>query len=548
MDALAGAIDSVSDLLLAEGVHQVIQGNPTRSSASLEALARGEAPPRDFDVVETPRAGVGVAHHLLALQTQTHALPAAFATLDDADPFLADWAGETLGDLAAVDVRVHWRDETGELLQSEALTAADLGLTPLELVALVRPEDDDPGRSWKRWLAGGRTPPAGVPADALPEADLGRDPAAPAGQRCGEDLVELAAGLRAVFQRSRPLEVEDVVGDAALESAPQLAVLASDDLRAGVRAALAQAVAELTPLVAPGAEPPASQLRDALRARVRYHLPSALPEPGAADDEAARRELSDQVRSVLAEIDGRLRADDAAGDAAEGLRALLGLPFLVGTTVTADPAELQHLFAVGLLPGTEQQAQQAAARGWLEEAAVVQPGAAALDELLLSAELLGGGASTFAVGQSPRVGAETWVGLPQDPAPDGGRASLVALAVGTLDWAAGPVTGRLLDAWDEVLPASHRDTGLAFQYDRPSQEPPQSILLALPAAAGATWQLPALERVVLEAFDLARLRLVDLEDLPALRQLLPATALPFNVRTSPGATPHAASFDPRFPS
>ena len=55
--ALEDAVDAVSDALLAESVHQAVQGNPTRMASTLDAIAAGEAPPPELDVVRTPRTG-----------------------------------------------------------------------------------------------------------------------------------------------------------------------------------------------------------------------------------------------------------------------------------------------------------------------------------------------------------------------------------------------------------------------------------------------------------------------------------------------------------
>ena len=48
--------------------------------------------------------------------------------------------------------------------------------------------------------------------------------------------------------------------------------------------------------------------------------------------------------------------------------------------------------------------------------------------------------------------------------------------------------GLLLDEWTEVIPGTTRDTGIAFHFDRPDNEPPQAILLVTPASASGTWQ------------------------------------------------------------
>ena len=56
VDRLRDALDAVSDLLLAESVHQAVQGNVTRTRAALQALTAPEVPPEP-DVIRTPRSG-----------------------------------------------------------------------------------------------------------------------------------------------------------------------------------------------------------------------------------------------------------------------------------------------------------------------------------------------------------------------------------------------------------------------------------------------------------------------------------------------------------
>ena len=64
---LDDAVDAVSDALLAESVHQAVQGNPTRVASTLDAIAAGEAPPPELDVVRTPRTGIALTHRLVVL-------------------------------------------------------------------------------------------------------------------------------------------------------------------------------------------------------------------------------------------------------------------------------------------------------------------------------------------------------------------------------------------------------------------------------------------------------------------------------------------------
>ena len=84
--------------------------------------------------------------------------------------------------------------------------------------------------------------------------------------------------------------------------------------------------------------------------------------------------------------------------------------------------------------------------------------------------------------------------------------------------------GLLIDEWTEVVPSRTEDTGLAFHYDRPNSEPPQSLLLALPADFTGSWQWADLVDSVRETMDLAKRRAIepDQMDTTAYARFLPA--------------------------
>ena len=87
--------------------------------------------------------------------------------------------------------------------------------------------------------------------------------------------------------------------------------------------------------------------------------------------------------------------------------------------------------------------------------------------------------------------------------------------------------GLLIDEWTEVIPATTKDTGLTFQFDRPDNEPPQAILVVTPATADGVWHWEDLTAALNETLDLAKLRAVepaDLDPTPYTR-LLPATVM-----------------------
>jgi hypothetical protein len=87
--------------------------------------------------------------------------------------------------------------------------------------------------------------------------------------------------------------------------------------------------------------------------------------------------------------------------------------------------------------------------------------------------------------------------------------------------------GLLFDEWSEVIPLTNRDTGITFNFRRPDNEPPQTILVVTPASANGRWQWDDLVAALHETLDLAKKRAVEptqLDNTP-YAPLLPATTM-----------------------
>src|SRR5581483_6502089 len=55
LNSLADTEDAMSDLMLAESVHQLVGGNALRAGATVDAIGRGDTPPPVLDITRTPR-------------------------------------------------------------------------------------------------------------------------------------------------------------------------------------------------------------------------------------------------------------------------------------------------------------------------------------------------------------------------------------------------------------------------------------------------------------------------------------------------------------
>jgi hypothetical protein len=87
--------------------------------------------------------------------------------------------------------------------------------------------------------------------------------------------------------------------------------------------------------------------------------------------------------------------------------------------------------------------------------------------------------------------------------------------------------GLLFDEWDEVIPSTDRDTGITFNFNRPDNEPPQTILVITPASAAGQWQWDDIVGALHETLDLAKKRAVEPTQLDTTpyAPLLPATTM-----------------------
>jgi hypothetical protein len=137
---LHDAVDSVSDALIAESIHQVVRGNPLRSTNTVESIAGGETPPPELEVVRTPRSGIALTHRVVTLFSGDPLLPKAWAPpaipfRANAEPHLNAWAAKLLGNPANVRCVVDRLEPgTGKVLESKELRINQLRLAPLDFI------------------------------------------------------------------------------------------------------------------------------------------------------------------------------------------------------------------------------------------------------------------------------------------------------------------------------------------------------------------------------------------------------------------------------
>jgi hypothetical protein len=144
----------------------------------------------------------------------------------------------------------------------------------------------------------------------------------------------------------------------------------------------------------------------------------------------------------------------------------------------------------------------------------------------------------LAATQLPFTGAETrWGALPGAPAGNG-TVTLLAACTARYDPSRG-LTGLLVDAWDELVPADTQTTGLAFNFNAPDSEPPNVILVATPANPNGHWSTDELLDAVDQVLQAVPARASD-RGLARLGHFLPATFLAFNLQNHTVSTDFSA--------
>jgi hypothetical protein len=552
LDDLADAVDALGDLLLAESVHHLVGGNPLRAGLAADTIGRGETIPDRFDVVRTPRSGRPLTWHIGAL------LPASWRGIARGwkgdrpraavAPRVEGWAATLLGDAD------QWK-VTCELTSSAGATSSvRRGLDTFNLSALdvVVEATGDPSQLERRiadLVAAGQPDGTKVVVSRAPAAD---------GTLSFAELLGLAARIRTMLGTASPLGPQHVEGPdapavlgldgaeldsraAALRTSLQSAVTALSDAARALDAAVSS-----DPAATPAA---VDKVREALVAIADHGVASAYPTPRPVD--AAT--IAAQASSTLAVV-GPLAEEKLPDLPAADSKPLFFTRWLdrVTSYVQEITGKTVPVVATFTLPATSTYADSLAAgatpvgadapavRAWMRRLATVRPRIAALHDALIAAEALGTTPSLTAVQLPVQAGAR-WIGLPYEKASaPKTRVGLVLSTPAPIDPAAA-FCGLAIDTWTESLPGitavtepsrGHEPmevTGMAFTVDAPDAYPPQAILLAVAPDPSRPWSLDVLLDIVRETLELAKVRAVDLGDLPRLGRVFPAIQSGTNV-------------------
>jgi hypothetical protein len=558
LDDVADVTDAVADAVVAESVYQLVQGNPARAGATLDAVATGEAPPPELHFAHTPRTGVGVAHRLSLLFSRSAApapIPAGqnARAREDAEPELHAWVANLLGPQNAVvcHATFEWTDVLGDSVTGPVeVRLSELGVAPLDVVYASMPSEQQQRTELDQRavaVALGKRP-TGTPPRAQVQLDYTRTGLS-AGQLSFDELLEVARAVRELITAAKPLTAIDLV---LPEEAQQLGARVDLADLHGRADRARDRVQQLHDGIDP-ASANKNALRAAILATAVLGVHGAVPTSPVdgsvvsqvdatvpVDELALLREQADSIRrdlaARLARINGLVQPPASAGEQARvdfelaRLAAAFGDGFAVVPRFTLEAAAATELQASFDRTDELQGGDPKAATTWFARAACVREATARLETVLLYCAALGRAGLDFDVAQLPHGPSERWVGLtPLTGRVPGGRLSIVAKRSAGFD-AAESLAGLSIDDWVEVVPSEVEDTGVTFHFDASGSEAPQAWLVAvhpdpLPKADATVvshWRLETVEAILRETLELAELRAVDEDALRGTGQFLPA--------------------------
>lgn len=556
---LADDLDAISDLTVAEAVHQMALGNNGAANAWINVLS-GEPVPSSTAFVTTRRDGHG-SNHRFSLVLDPRPQPGDNPR-DLLEPAVGRFAARLLDDFesCAVGVSVPTHDGDGDHFTLEPRIGADLGMTPVDLVVGGRNEIMLRARHHVVRLWQSRTDIQAA-LGVLPQSDLVThiNQAQPIsvdlahGTPSADDLLAVAQPIGRLIREGRALEATDLnaalppvdrltepeivdvllgtIGSLVARAgaiAERLATLSAelDDALDEVRVAAAE-LERLRDAGAPAADLDAERqhltdAREALEQPLlrssRFGLPEALLpfatqqlETGGAANEHIRR---------FASIAGRLADKRAAIDSAIALAATVPTTQREAEALRTQLASALQAACDGeglpVLPPFEKQAKTTPT---LEDVpdidSVVQQHAQIRPKLRTLRWLANRDPDQRAWRSTEAATAD----VEEDDAQDTVRSETerprshhfgiyMGLHDGILGTGSGTLySGLVIDEWSELRASMIQNTGMAINYDAPQSEPPHALLLGVASRAShSEWTDESAAALVKEAIRLMQTR------------------------------------------
>ncbi|MCM8530926.1 MAG: hypothetical protein NE330_07185 [Lentisphaeraceae bacterium] len=216
LDKLEDDLDSVSDIIMAEAVHQRALGDSAKANAWLQILSGGHVPGNPI-FIKTQRHGQGSSHRLtIALDEKP--VDESSGLREIAEPSIAGFAASVLGSLKNSIIEVSLKASEGK--SKAKLTfdlSKDLSMTPIDLVIGGKSEIELRLQHQIYESLSSKAQSETITAGALLAGELKITINYKSSQKPVNQLLQKAEKIRKVIQNSRYLEPRDICASSLAE-------------------------------------------------------------------------------------------------------------------------------------------------------------------------------------------------------------------------------------------------------------------------------------------------------------------------------------------
>lgn len=506
-----GDLDSVTDLLMADSVHNLVRGNIDGVAASLAVAGSNPGGLPDPRVADIKRSSMIVTHRVCALLPVSEQVAGPAET---ANPDVGSWVATMLPPMSTLVVSATLVDEAGTVVTKEAVSLADVGVRPLEFIGLsssrANVASSRLGQLIHAWFAARWAAPL-----ASITVDLGGI----------EDAFAVGGALRDAVGAATPMTGADLVVGSG--SAPNdLGTIPVRDARRRVSVL----VALLGRLRADATSIEAVRRAAGDYAAVDCGATIAVLTSSTGSTAGALKALQASLSRRTAALKVALAPEEPWPDPAEAYRAAVGDAIELSGTVALrfrPPKSAELSFS----DGSQRIGETRRARRWMLSCSRVRPGVERLHEAYLTAEAVSG-SNHLDVGLAQLADVnghdDGWAALDlPDSAVGRARTCVFSVTSPTAAFAGGDVAGLVFDAWTEPIPGEDVTTGVSVHFDTPTSRAPQALLL-LTTPEDELWDLDVVRTTIKQSLDVARQRAVGPETIDSNGMLLPGVFLDEN--------------------
>jgi hypothetical protein len=534
IDQLAQTLDALGDLVVTESVYQIAQGNVQRAAAFADIMS-GSSAFTEPEVILSPMRSNYFQNRILLnmdVNATSHWSETA-SPRKTLDPALNAWITSILGNAANIHFAIEYKETTeGETVTTtDTLLMDELDVEPIDLLSTIQSANTSLSLEMERIIIHRikKLHPTYFDVKILQD-ELGTEIQGISIQ----NVMPVLCRIKYVLENARPiLDTDFKVSEAINENGginkvdyhsrvnqafTELQNLytaitdfegISNDMDCTVvlqmlGKAFDIGVQGILPNTAMAYNPTQTEFRNEILARLEVA-------------ETLIKDRLEKATVLLGNYAPTLTEKNLLAEGNKILQLVFGGPAYCLPRITLSDASLADAIGnrANILPENESHQLDI----WLHANAQIRRHVAAAVDLQVFKDVVQSDTATtplnFEPIQIPHQQSDRWLGLPlQEEQNLAGKCSILLSNAGLLEGTT-LTTGLKLDDWQEAIPTESITGGIAMHFNQPGAEAPQNIIVAIPNSEENNWKwnLNDLAHSVLQAFDMAKYRALEPENI-----------------------------------